>query len=853
MAETKDSPLAELVKSALERDAREWPEFLQQACGDDLELRAEAESLLNFHGQADRILEQPAIHLGAGLFVDDDTFQPGERVDHYEILSLIGTGGMGEVYLAQDTELGRKVALKFIKRGFGWQNFTRHFRAEEKIVAGLNHPNIAQLYGAGAANGTPYFVMEYVDGVPLDKFCDERGLGLHERLRVFGKVCAAVAYAHQNLVIHRDIKPANILVNAGGEPKLLDFGIAKLFDPAASDALEQTITLAAVMTPEYASPEQVRGETMTTASDVYSLGVVLYELLTGAKPYTLTSRKPHEISRAIIEQESTRPSTAVRSSSLQLAGKTQSKSWATSLRGDIDNIVLKAMRKEPARRYASVPQFSEDISRYLDGRPIIARKDTLTYRASKFVRRNRIAVAAAALIFLAILGGLTVSVWQARVARQERDNARAEQAKAQRINAFMQELLGFANPGWFSPSLKRGKDVTIGQVLDEAAGKLEDEFANQPQIKAELQRSIGSSYMYEGRYDVAEHFLRAALDTFNKLHGDDDPDTARTLLHLGDTLLWKGDFRAAEPLFARALKIYRKEKGNPAFEPRWYAGVAGDLGNAYKSMGSTERAESSWKEALDLAPQLYGNDKAAVAILRANVASVNSDRGDLDGAEALYRQSKEEFDALPNRERWELGPTLTGLADILVTKGKLEEAHPLLLAAADLYRKSLGNSSAYLGRNLDSQARLLLLKGDLVGAEATINQAADIFKRVLPEGHPVRLVAIVTQALVMNKAGHSEAAEIMLRSILDGVSRAFPPGHYQTALAKGALGECLLTQRRYNEAEPFLIESYESLKASQGATGARTKIGLLRLIALYDNWGRSDVAAKYRSDLSQFR
>ncbi len=511
------------------------------------------------------------------------------------------------------------------------------------------------------------------------------------------------------------------------------------------------------------------------------------------------------------------------------------------------------MRKEPVRRYASVGQFAEDIRRHLEGRPVVARKDTFHYRASKFVGRNKVAVAAAVMLVIAVLAGLAVTVWEARVARQERDRARAEQAKAQRINAFMQDLLGFANPGWYSPGLKKGQEVTIGQVLDEAAGKVEKEFADQPQIQAELQRNIGTSYMYEGRYDAAERHLRAALETFNKLHGDDDPDSARTLLHLGDTLLSKGDLRGAEPLYNRALEIYRKEKANAAFEPRWYAAVAADLGNVNKMTGNAPAAEALWNEALVLASRLSGDDRAAMAIVRGSLASGYSDRGDLDGAEALYRQSQEEFNTLSNRERWELGATLSGLGDVLATKGKLEEAEPLLRSGAELYRKSLGANSAYLGRNLEIQARLFLLKGDIAAAEEAIREATDIFERVLPESHPVRLVGAVTQARILNKTGRSDAAEVILRKASDALGRALPPSHYYTAGAKSALGESLTAQQRYDEAEPFLIESYESLKSSQGATNPRTKVALQRLIDLYEKWDRADAATKYRADLAQFK
>ena len=435
MPDERAQRLAELVKSAIEHGPERWDVFLEEECRSDPAMRAEIESLLKQQEHVTRFIETPALHLAAESLVRDGAFHAGQIIGDYEILSLIGTGGMGEVYLAQDRELHRKVALKFVRRGMDSDDILRRFQHEERLLASLNHPNIAQLYGSGVtADGIPFFAMEYVEGERLDQYCNERRLAMVERLKLFRKICSAVTYAHQHLVIHRDIKPANIRVTAEGDPKLLDFGIAKLLDAEGGQSSGQTLTLQGVMTPEYASPEQVRGENITTASDVYSLGVVLYELLTGQRPYRITSRRPDEIARAITEQEPTRPSTAVRGASFQLADKRNLESCATSksLRGDLDNIVLMAMRKEPARRYASVAQFSADIGRHLDGLPVIARKDTWNYRTGKFIQRHKVGVAAAALIGLTLVAGIIATAWQAKRATREARLAAEQRDRAER-------------------------------------------------------------------------------------------------------------------------------------------------------------------------------------------------------------------------------------------------------------------------------------------------------------------------------------------------------------------------------------------------------------------------------------
>src|SRR5438552_15770019 len=423
MADPRTVLVAELSKRAVDCPAEQRSGFLDEACEEDVELRREVESLLKFNEDGDQFLEEPAIDIAVESLLQT-SLKPDQRIGNYKVGSHIGSGGMGEVYLAHDEKLNRQVALKLVRFGIGADETERHFRREAQILASLNHPNIAHLYGAEITpEGFSFLVMEYIEGVRIDNYCDDNHLSISDRLEMFRRVCGAIHYAHQRLIIHRDIKPANILITKEGAPKLLDFGIAKLLDPEASMAGEQTVTFAAAMTPEYASPEQVRGETMTTASDVYSLGVILYELLTGQRPYRIKGRNPAEIARAITEQQPARPSTAIARSSG--SSKSQGPNPKT-LRGDLDNIELNAMPKESQRRYASVAEFSDDIRRHLEGRPVNARKDTFGYRAIKFVQRNRIWVAMGTIVLLTLMAGIIATLWQAHVARNQRNVAREQ-------------------------------------------------------------------------------------------------------------------------------------------------------------------------------------------------------------------------------------------------------------------------------------------------------------------------------------------------------------------------------------------------------------------------------------------
>lgn len=437
----------EVFLSALEREPGARPAHLDAACGDDARLRDEVESLLASHERAGGFLEAPAVAFAPSLLSGGpDASEPSfaeRHVGQYRIERELGRGGMGAVFLARraDDEYEKQVAVKLIRGGPGDRLLLHRFLGERQILADLDHPNVARLIDGGATeDGTPYLVMDYIEGVPVDEYCDRERLSTSARLRLFRDICAAVDYAHRNLVVHRDLKPSNILVTADGTPKLLDFGIAKLLVPGGAPAGAETATAARMMTPEYASPEQVRGASITTASDIYSLGVLLYKLLTGHQPYRFKTLLPAEIENVICETDPEKPSAVVARPREQASADGPTTGLVTPetvgrargehpgdlrrrLKGELDAIVLTAMRKEPERRYASAAQFSEDIRRHLEGRPVLAHQDSFGYRATKFVRRNRAAVTAAALVIVALVAGLALALWQAGVARRERDRA----------------------------------------------------------------------------------------------------------------------------------------------------------------------------------------------------------------------------------------------------------------------------------------------------------------------------------------------------------------------------------------------------------------------------------------------
>ena len=682
----------EVYHSSLECDEEQRPSFVAAACAGDELLRREIESLLAHHARAQSFMETPALDVAAGSLSEDEISseideQPliGRTISHYRLVAKLGSGGMGEVYQAvrDDGAYEKQVAVKLIRSDLGSGYFIARFKIERQIMARLDHPHIARILDAGTTEDRlPYVVMEYVDGLPIDEYCRKKRSGVPERLKLFQAVCLAVQYAHQNLVLHRDLKPGNILVTPQGEPKLLDFGIAKITNSGESSGLgpdESPATLLPMMTPEYASPEQVRNGPVTTATDIYSLGIILYKLLCGRVPFVSKDASRHDIARAVCETEPAKPSSVARHREApgtplqQSQGRFEfwkrgerSSALANILAGDLDNIVLKTLRKEPERRYASAAQLSEDVRRYLEGLPVTAHKDTLGYRAGKFVRREKKIATAAVLLLLSLAGGMLASLWEARVARLER--ARAER-RFNDVRTLADSLVFDVNDAIKDlPGSTAARELVVNKALTyldglarEANGdlSLQRELASAYERVGEVQGSVDDSNLGNTAGALAS-FEKAAAIREGIAAGEHDSaeslgNVANVYEMLSRTLSGSGQYQDALGYAQKTLAI-RQQLYAVDRTPESQEGLAGAyyvLGLSHSALGDLQDALSSLQKSVAMreaitnaSPALYAEVRTRLSGTYGEMSVVLSQMGEPAQAIVAARQGLEVMNAL---------------------------------------------------------------------------------------------------------------------------------------------------------------------------------------------------------------
>ena len=684
----------------------------------------------------------------------------GDRVGPYRLRALLGRGGMGEVWEAEraDGQFDQLVALKLLKRGMDSEEVLRRFLRERQILARLEHPNIARLLDGGLApDGRPYLVLERVDGEPIVEWCRDQRADLATRLRLVIAVAEAVDLAHRNLVVHRDLKPSNLLVDASGTVKLLDFGIAKIL-ASDNETGDSTRLEDRALTPAYAAPEQILGRPATTSTDVYSLGVVLYELLTGRLPHQRATTSHLGLAQEVERETLTRPSRVVAE-----AGDPRA---ARALAGDLDIIVVKALAREPERRYGSISAFADDLRRYLDGRPVRARPDSGLYRARKFARRHRLAVVAAAVVVAALVAGLSIALWQARRAEQAAELAQAQASRAEQVRAFLVSIFEAADP-----ARARGEIVEARTLLDEGARRIDAELATEPELHAELLELLAGLYRKLGELEPAKSLAERALAEHRRLFGDESVQTARSEWTLGWVLSNQGDFAPARERLEHAIAVLEREEGPQSLtaadarEPlmELLFGAEGPRG----ALPVVERRLATYRAVL-------GERDVRTALSLSDFGVVVNELGRTDEAEKAYRASAAILDQrLPAGDPRVAYPH-SNLAGLLREAGRLPEAEIEARKALATRRKALGERHPETATTLGQLARILLELGRLPEAEATARAALAI-----SEGRD-RFGAAQSRALVgsvLLKQGQAAAALALFEQCVVEHHALLPPDH----------------------------------------------------------------------------
>lgn len=749
---------------------------IDHACAGNRDLAAEVRSLLEF-AEDDGFLDAPALGspIPALLPLEGRDDLVGMQLGPYTLLRRIDAGGMGVVYEAQrdDEHLTQRVAIKVVKRGMDSEEVLRRFRAERRTLAALSHPGIARLLDAGVTpDARPYIVMEFVDGTPIDAYCARQGMATDERVRLFRRVCDAVRAAHHSLVVHRDLKPSNILVTHEGEPKLLDFGIAKVLGPH-SRAESVTAPQFRRLTPEYASPEQIRGLPITTASDVYSLGVVLFEVLTGIRPYEFDTRSFEEIERVVCGTDPTRPSLAVTRPRTAPHSQTgvdaptpapplppgpDSQRLSRTLRGDLDTIILACLHRDLSRRYASVDALIEDLDRYLARLPIRARKDTIAYRASKFVRRNPVGVALGSLSSLLLLAGGGGIAQQADTASRERDSAYVARDQAEKVADFFRQVLEAASPDNLGP------DVSVRDAMEQARERAQYDLHTQPLVQASVRSAIGRVYVTLGEYQLAEEELTAALNTRLNLLPQDHHDVAESKMDMGFLRLRTGDPTQAERLFREALDQHIAARGeeNEDSSRAW-----NDWGAALRALGRTDEAIRAHERALSIRRGLSpGEPSLPIAESLNNLAGVHLDSGDAETGERLIRESLLMREGLLYPNHPLVLQSRMNLATMLGSLGRLDEALPLFEAALAGARDVYSAGHPALGHMSHSLGTCYFRLGRLDDAARAFTEALGIREETLaPDALPLAITEASLGRVFAAQGNHAQALSTLQHAI----------------------------------------------------------------------------------------
>ena len=894
-----------LFHEVLQSPAPEREALLQEACGGDAELRASVDELLRAHEEAGAFLASGAILRGSirETGTPSTAEAAGTFVDNYKLLQQIGEGGFGIVWMAeQERPVRRRVAMKIIKAGMDTREVVARFEQERQALAMMDHPNIAKVFDAGSTPaGRPFFVMELVKGGKITDYCDEQKLPTLERLKLFIQVCHAIQHAHQKGIIHRDLKPSNILVTLHDGvpvPKVIDFGVAKatqqqrLTDLTLFTQFEQMVG-----TPLYMSPEQAErsGLDIDTRSDIYSLGVLLYELLTGRTPFdpgALMKQGLDEIRRVIREQEPPRPSTFVSTLALDLRTdlarhrQTDIAKLTGQIRGDLDWIVMKALEKDRNRRYETANGLAKDIERHLQSEPVQARPPSSGYRFRRFVRRNKAVVVAGGSVLAALLIGLAASTWMFLKEKHARQRATAAEATSSQVSQFLTDMLKGVGP-----SVALGRDTTLlREILDQTATRAAKDLKDQPEVAATLRSVLGAVYYELGDYVTAGGLHAESLAIRRKLLGNEHADVAASLNQLGQALVAQGKVAEAEPVVREALGMRRRRWGNehvevaeslnslgvvlsnqrkPAqaivvhrdalairekFLGTEHLMVAESLNNLASSLqdeGKLSEAQSIYQRALTTSRKLVGDAHPDVASVLNNLGTIFQAQGKFAEAEARHREALAIEEKLMSKEHPNVAVSVNNLAAVLERQGKLAAAEGMYRVALEISRKRLGSEHPDVAMWLQNLGGTLQAQNKLVEAEAIFREALAIRQSLSGNEHPEVAVLLNKVSEVIEHQGKLPEAETMRREALAMQRKRLGEEHPEVAALLNNLGMSLYKQGKLFDSESFLREAVEIYAKGRSQTNPNAALVIDNLaVVLADQRRYTEAEALHRKALA---
>ena len=771
------------------------------------------------------------------------------QIGPYRLLQVLGEGGMGEVWLAEQTKpIHRTVALKLIKTGMDTKAVVARFESERQALALMDHPNIARVFDAGATpEGRPYFVMEYVPGLPITEYCDKHRLTIAERLELFIQVCEGVQHAHQKAIIHRDLKPSNVLVveqDNKAVPKIIDFGLAKATAQRLTDKTMFTEIGMMLGTPEYMSPEQAdqAEQNIDTRTDVYSLGIILYQLLVGMLPFEGQAARPgtlDAILRMIREQEPPKPSTKIRSlgdASNALAEKRQEEPrlFARHLRGELDWITMRALEKDRARRYSSPAELGADIRRHLNDEPVLAGPPTTMYRASKFVRRHRFGVISAGTVLLLLIAFAAAMALQARRIAKERDRANRQAEVAQRVTNFMTNMFKVSDP-----SAARGNTITAREILDKGSAQIEAGLSQDPEVQAQMMYVMGDVYQNLGLYPHSQALLQQSLEIRQRVLGPENPDTLQSMHALAFALERQGRYQEAEKLDRQAIAAEQRVLGPE--HPRTLA-TTNVLAIVLRSEGHYADAEKLNRQTLEAEKRVLGPEHLNTLGTMQNLAGDLDDQGKYSDAEKLYRETLEVRRRVLGPEDPKTLDTMNDLGTVLNAEGRYAEAEKLDRETLDIRGRILGPEHPSTLTVMNNLAAVLQSEGHFAEAEKLNRETIEIERRVLGPEHPDTLSSMTNLSGNLTSEGRDAEAEKLDREAFEIQKRVLGPEHPSTLLTMNNLASDLAKTHQYAEAEKVMKETLEIQRRVIGPDSPDAAISIYNLGMIAAQRGQRDRA-----------